>query len=267
MMQMSRALDDRLCRSYPALYAQRNGDPSHTSMCWGFQTGDGWFGIIDALSEVLTAQSEPDEKRHLVAVQVKQKFGGLRFHVEAEQHVRPALLMAEELSFRICEATGSPGRLCRTSRQQLVTLASSKEVNQRESADVVAVDRGKDLLTNNILTPAPGFSAEEIAQWRPDVLLGPINVPGGWIDLSDALLLLVQKSNRDTQNVGSFLSVQRIWVDGNRLRVAWTRGNARAELLSKISSALAQRIDPTSGAMTPPCVAGASSPVPLASRE
>ena len=56
-MQMSQRLDDLLWQRYPALYADRHVDKHLTAMCWGFELGDGWFAIVDALSEVLTVQA------------------------------------------------------------------------------------------------------------------------------------------------------------------------------------------------------------------
>jgi hypothetical protein len=50
---MRQDLDDLLCARHPALYAERNLGPDKSCMAWGFP-GDGWFAILDAVSEVLT---------------------------------------------------------------------------------------------------------------------------------------------------------------------------------------------------------------------
>lgn len=57
---MRQALDDLLCRRYPVLYAGRRGDVQSTAMGRGFEIGDGWFGIVDALSEVLSIRAKGD---------------------------------------------------------------------------------------------------------------------------------------------------------------------------------------------------------------
>lgn len=67
--------DKALCKDFPKLYAQRGLSPRETCMCWGFSCGDGWEPIIRRLSAKLEAAGA-------VAVQVKEKFGTLRFYIE-----------------------------------------------------------------------------------------------------------------------------------------------------------------------------------------
>ena len=46
---MKQELDEYLCKVYPKMMVNRNKDMKETCMCWGFEVGDGWFNIIDAL--------------------------------------------------------------------------------------------------------------------------------------------------------------------------------------------------------------------------
>lgn len=46
---MNDELDKKLCEKYPLIFAKRHDDMRETAMCWGFECGDGWYGIIDAL--------------------------------------------------------------------------------------------------------------------------------------------------------------------------------------------------------------------------
>lgn len=52
---MKQELDERLVKSFPLLYSDREGDMRSTLMCWGFTCGDGWFQIIWDLSEKIEA--------------------------------------------------------------------------------------------------------------------------------------------------------------------------------------------------------------------
>ena len=93
-----------LFTSFPALYKELPY----------FECEDGWFQLLRDLSEKLS-------KLGVVARQVKEKFGGLRFyfdfdfkdgpdmwsHPEADKLVEEA----EKLSYTICEVTGKPGKL------------------------------------------------------------------------------------------------------------------------------------------------------------
>lgn len=102
---MKKELDNQLCKKYPNLYRDRHGRPDHTLMCWGFACHDGWYTLIDVLSELLTKHSAETN-----ATQVKEKFGGLRFYLNSHDDYTIALTtMAEKLSFHICEICGAPG--------------------------------------------------------------------------------------------------------------------------------------------------------------
>jgi len=107
---MRQELDEKLCKEFPNLYGDRYQSPQATCMCWGFCCGDGWYDIIYDLSKVL-------EPNGIVASQVKEKFGTLRFYIcggdENTDHdaVRAAIDKAEELSTKTCEYCGKPGSL------------------------------------------------------------------------------------------------------------------------------------------------------------
>jgi hypothetical protein len=79
-------------------------------MCWGFDCGDGWFDLIDQLSADLAPLG-------VVATQVKEKYGGLRFYYhcpsETDDKADELVEAAEEKSYTICELCGEPGE-CNT---------------------------------------------------------------------------------------------------------------------------------------------------------
>ena len=78
---MDQRLDDILCSRYPNIFAERHGDPVATSMCWGFEVDDGWFTLLDVLCRELQRETDERGAPQVVATQVKQKAGSLRFHV------------------------------------------------------------------------------------------------------------------------------------------------------------------------------------------
>jgi len=105
--------DAELCAKHPMLYAQRSRGMRDTCMCWGFEIGDGWVRIIERLSDRLERinQKLPKDEARIEAVQVKEKFGGLRFytsrcHDEADRFIAEA----ERQSLKTCEVCGRPGR-------------------------------------------------------------------------------------------------------------------------------------------------------------
>lgn len=146
---MRKELDEALCARYPLIFKDRNADMRTTAMCWGLECGDGWYNILDVLCGLLTsdyrqAQSRYESIKDLVdkprwegskdiitqekideakvrldeeaakvpvAVQVKEKFGGLRFYVQAatDKHYQ-YISFAESMSYRTCEDCGAPGK-------------------------------------------------------------------------------------------------------------------------------------------------------------
>ena len=78
---MRQELDDALCAKYPAIFAERNASPQESSMHWGFACGDGWYALIDTLCGKLQHETDHNGAPQVVARQVKEKFGRLRFYV------------------------------------------------------------------------------------------------------------------------------------------------------------------------------------------
>jgi hypothetical protein len=86
-------------------------------MADGFAHGNGWFNIVWRLCkdlEPLVAEAEKTTGRPFEVLQVKEKFGGLRFYV-SHRHRTDTILQRIEIgeseSVRICEVCGKPGKL------------------------------------------------------------------------------------------------------------------------------------------------------------
>ncbi len=109
---MTPALDALLCQRHPQLFQHRHADPQTCAMGWGLQCGDGWFDLIDILCESLQQETEHGDAPQAVAMQVKQKWGRLRFSVESATERQQAMIdLAEALSARLCEQCGKPGKM------------------------------------------------------------------------------------------------------------------------------------------------------------
>jgi len=147
---MREELDAKLVEKYPLIFKNRYASMQETAMCWGFSCGDGWYNIIDVLCGLLYSKynqakdryesikgyyenggrypwtdgkeitaEEVEEKRLKmeeeavkvpIASQVKEKFGGLRFYVQAatDEHYN-YIHFAESMSYKTCEVCGAPG--------------------------------------------------------------------------------------------------------------------------------------------------------------
>lgn len=113
---MKKELDEALCRDFPKLFKDRRGDMTKTAMCWGFP-GDGWEPLLRRCAAKLEAINDKieDPERHIVASQVKEKFGTLRFYTgsypsEYATEYSEAIDTAEAESEATCEQCGKPGK-------------------------------------------------------------------------------------------------------------------------------------------------------------
>ena len=106
----------RLQSAFPQLYRFQRLDPLRQDQptlfaLWGFECGDGWTDLIYRLSQAISAHIE-SIGLDVVATQVKEKFGTLRFYVDGgDEEVFRLIDAAEQESATICEACGAPGTL------------------------------------------------------------------------------------------------------------------------------------------------------------
>jgi hypothetical protein len=161
---MKQELQEKLFSKYPKIFGDRTKPMTETCMCWGIETGCGWYDLIDTLCESLTYTyttsievDEEDGKRlgikpyksevgdsyyftveppQVIATQVKEKYGTLRFYYRFELDEKIIYLLetkkypdlekvndrfynfidgvvhfAEIASGRTCEITGQSGEL------------------------------------------------------------------------------------------------------------------------------------------------------------
>jgi len=104
---MKKELQDKLFEKYPKIFRQKDLPKQQTAMCWGISCGDGWYEIIDMLCGCLQ-QHAKNSGKIIEAVQVKSKFGSLRFYAEGtgvDDFTRGLIRMAESISKQTKEWT------------------------------------------------------------------------------------------------------------------------------------------------------------------
>jgi hypothetical protein len=98
----------KLYEKYPKIFAQKDLTIRESCMPWGFECGDGWYMLIDKLCECLQFHIDKNSHPQVEAVQVKEKFGGLRFYTNnADEYLTGHIDFAESMSMEICEVCGS----------------------------------------------------------------------------------------------------------------------------------------------------------------
>ena len=102
---MNKELQDKLVEKYPEIFQEIGMPPEKSCMAWGIDVGDGWYELIDNLCDTL---KDLQDGNMIIAAQIKEKFGGLRFYVySANKKQFDAIDEAEKLSYKICEKCGT----------------------------------------------------------------------------------------------------------------------------------------------------------------
>jgi len=91
-------------------FIKTSGDPKKDLLCFGFECGEGWKDLLWDLCLKLEYTEKDNE--HFQVMQVKEKFGSLRFYVSvASDESFDLIAEAENISTRTCEICGEPGEI------------------------------------------------------------------------------------------------------------------------------------------------------------
>lgn len=106
---MNKGLQQKLFDTYPKIFAEVDKSHTESLMCYGCTCEDGWYYIIDALCKALQDTTDLYEEPQIVAFQIKERFGTLRFYAIGgfTEKQGGMISFAEALSARVCEQCGS----------------------------------------------------------------------------------------------------------------------------------------------------------------
>jgi hypothetical protein len=145
---MSPEKDKELCEKYPKIFINRNSKISKNPISWGITCGDGWFEILNTACSLIQDRCDLVYKREgkdiqVIALQIKEKFGSLRFYVVGgDDYIRGIIAMAESSSTKICEDCGDAGKLynegwwitqCEKCRKKYFEVYSNVDKQKKES--------------------------------------------------------------------------------------------------------------------------------------
>lgn len=101
---MSEAPKESLEEKYPSLF-------DHDKFIYPVAVGPGWIPLVDTLCRLLEKSAE-QEGSEVKALQVKEKFGKLRFYAATRSSYHGGLInMAEAYAARICDVCGGLGSM------------------------------------------------------------------------------------------------------------------------------------------------------------
>lgn len=120
-----------LKEKYPKILKNLGGSPQETCMSWehgGIAIGDGWLPLLEKVFAFCQFNHDKNGYPQLVADQVKEKFGTLRFYYHFEEcdsenavwgtkynrtdeYLEGAIEFATHLTAEICEYCGKPSKV------------------------------------------------------------------------------------------------------------------------------------------------------------
>jgi hypothetical protein len=104
---MKHDLQGDLFDRYPKIFSERFDSQSSRKL--GIDVGDGWFDLIDTLCDRLQYSVDQLREPQPSALQVKAKWGELRFYIDSQSVYQKALIdLAQALSSKICDHCGKP---------------------------------------------------------------------------------------------------------------------------------------------------------------
>ena len=109
---------NKLFIKYSFLFRGRKLPLNENLMSFGFDCGNGWYGLIDKLCadimKVIKNNKKEKWTKDFIVVRVKEKYGGLRFYTNIDNKETEKLIdNAEKCSFKTCEECGDRGKVSR----------------------------------------------------------------------------------------------------------------------------------------------------------
>ncbi len=106
---MRKALQEELFAIAPECFVRDS--PQTSLMCFGFEVGDGWYGLLrHGLERIAFYLNDTSTPPRFEVCQVKEKFGTLRFYTYGgNDHIERIVDGMEFASACICEFCGASG--------------------------------------------------------------------------------------------------------------------------------------------------------------
>jgi len=115
---MNQELTEKLYKNYEKLFGE--------GLDFGFECGDGWYPIINKMCRMIQYNVDSTKSEQVVACQVKEKFGGLRFYINGgSEKAYDIISFFESLSYIICEKCGSTEGETKTEGHWMSTRCNS----------------------------------------------------------------------------------------------------------------------------------------------
>jgi hypothetical protein len=233
---MSPALEEALFHRYPDLLgavAERTREQRR----YGCVHRDGWYALVDAICDVLSARARAIGEWPTGAVQLGHRLEGVRFyaHLPDDEQMFEAVSMAELHSKNLCEITGGPGRLTRAG--DWYGTMSPK----------IALGRCRFVTADT--PPLPPLNVDEttnylVETWSSTIRCVP-RIPGGWLDLVSTMVAWI--SERRQTDPDHDVAIDQLHQRDGELVVSLRQIVVADQGSVAFAKAMARRTDPMTG--------------------
>lgn len=101
----------KLYNAFPELFKHKD-DKRQSLMYFGIEIDKGWYPIIYELTKKIYDINKKNKDIQTEVVQIKEKFGGLRYYIHSgTDEIFKLIRDAEKKSYETCEICGAPGKL------------------------------------------------------------------------------------------------------------------------------------------------------------
>ena len=135
---MKKELENKIFERFPTLFPNgRNVDTKKSLMSFGIEVGEGWYDLIYELCEkierILNQKGNGKLKENFIVVQIKEKFGMLRYYCNGgNKLIWDTISIFEKESSIICEYCGKPGKLSNNQGWFLTLCRDCKNKKQKQ---------------------------------------------------------------------------------------------------------------------------------------
>lgn len=236
-------LDRSLCSRYPAIFRERHAAARRTAMCWGFCCGNGWYALIDTLCDEIQRRVDTHGVKDVVALQVKEKFGGLRFYVSGgDEYTAGLIWLADHLSTMVCEDCGAPG--LQTGSDWIKTRCAMHD------GEDFPLDQTMSYGEGDLVEGLRSVSPERLQAWdlASQFRLPPVRTRG-WRHISYALEAVIRNDIRHNELPGVVVDAHD---ESEGLRFHWLGGDDRGRVagMFRLAETYAARCDRQTGKPT-----------------
>lgn len=121
---MNEKLEKKLIEKFPKIFPPKSTSPTSAIELFGIECHDGWYVLIETACKLAQQEIDWSEKNQtednpkinqIVAIQIKQKFGGLRFYYSGgDKTINGIINTIEAMSYTICEECGTNQNIIHT---------------------------------------------------------------------------------------------------------------------------------------------------------